>query len=343
MFRSLAAAILVATAPVPARSEQAFPARLAGHAILPALSLAAAPPDAPRDAWISGKFTTGLRVDAPMSLDVGTEIRLPLIGQPVQGLSGFAMAEIDGGETLGVLDNGFGTRANSGDALLRIVRVAPDWAAGALALRDGTFLRDPDGVVGRRITHEGAAARYLTGGDFDPESVQIVGGDVWIGEEFGPFLLRVAPDGRVRAVHPALVDGVEARSPDHPALAASAAAGVDYTVQRSGGFEGLALHPGTERLWALFERPLLGPEGAPEEFLRAIEFDPAAGSWTGAGWRLRLGEGAVAIGDLNFVDATRALVIERDGGEGHPGRACPEDRTEATDCFRGRRASSAWC
>ena len=268
-----------------------------------------------------------------MSLDVGTEIRLPLIGQPVQGLSGFAMAEIDGGETLGVLDNGFGTRANSGDALLRIVRVVPDWAAGALALRDGTFLRDPDGVVGRRITHEGAAARYLTGGDFDPESVQIVGGDVWIGEEFGPFLLRVAPDGRVRAVHPALVDGVEARSPDHPALAASAAAGVDYTVQRSGGFEGLALHPGTGRLWALFERPLLGPEGAPEEFLRAIEFDPAAGSWTGAGWRLRLGEGAVAIGDLNFVDATRALVIERDGGEGHPGRACPEGRTEATDCF----------
>ncbi len=334
MIRSLAAVIVVAMSPGTAQSEQVFPARLAGHAVLSALSFVAPPEDAPRDAWISGKFTTGVRVDAPMSVDVGTQVRLPLIGQPVQGLSGFAMAEVEGGATLGVLDNGFGTRANSGDALLRVVRVVPDWGAGALGIHDGAFLRDPDGVVGHRIVHEGTVARYLTGGDFDPESVQIAGGDVWIGEEFGPFLLRVARDGRMLAVHPTLVDGAEARSPDHPALGAPAEAGIDHVVQRSGGFEGLALHPGTGRLWALFERPLLARDGAPEgAFLRAVEFDPATGAWTGAGWRLRLGEGAVAIGDLNFVDERRALVIERDGGEGHPGRACPEGGTEATDCF----------
>ena len=31
---------------------------------------------------------------------------------------------------------------------------------------------------------------------------------------------------------------------------------------------------------------------------------------------------AVSIGDLNMIDATRALVIERDDGHGDPGRAC---------------------
>ena len=41
--------------------ETTFPATLKGHAVLPALLLLAPPADAPRDAWVSGKFTTGGR------------------------------------------------------------------------------------------------------------------------------------------------------------------------------------------------------------------------------------------------------------------------------------------
>ena len=40
----------------------------------------------------------------------------------------------------------------------------------------------------------------------------------------------------------------------------------------------------------------------------------------------------MTIGDFNFVDEKRALVIERDGGQGHVSTACTENETE--DCQR---------
>jgi hypothetical protein len=82
----------------------------------------------------------------------------------------------------------------------------------------------------------------------------------------------------------------------------------------------------------MLEKPLLGPDGAPEgAFLRALAFDPEAREWTGEAFRFALTEGAVAIGDVNFVDDTRALVIERDGGQGHPSLSCAEGQEEG--CF----------
>lgn len=39
-----------------------------------------------------------------------------------------------------------------------------------------------------------------------------------------------------------------------------------------------------------------------------------------------------AIGDFNMIDATTALVIERDNGEGTADKACPEGQRR-TDCF----------
>ncbi|MCE2922807.1 MAG: hypothetical protein LW837_23065, partial [Roseomonas sp.] len=51
----------------PALADQRFEATLAGHAILPAFTMALPPADAPRDALVSGKFAGpgNLRVDAP--------------------------------------------------------------------------------------------------------------------------------------------------------------------------------------------------------------------------------------------------------------------------------------
>ena len=49
------AALLCAT---PAIAQQAYPATLAGHAVLPALTVIAAPKDAPQDLQVAGKFTT---------------------------------------------------------------------------------------------------------------------------------------------------------------------------------------------------------------------------------------------------------------------------------------------
>lgn len=316
----------------PVLAEEVFPATLAGHAMIPAASFIPAPTDAPKDAQVSGKFTGAARVMEPETVpgDTGaahgkrqTGLSLPFKGQPLQGLSGFAMDLTEDGSILTLTDNGFGSKANSPDALLFFHRIAPDFATGAVEVRETVFLRDPDFKVPFRIAYEGSDSRYLTGADFDLESIQLVNGEVWIGDEFGPYLIRTGLDGVVREVYPTMMDGAQLKSPDTPGIGALSVMGRDWTVPRSGGYEGMGLQPGTGLLWAMLEKPLLNAEGVNEgAFLRALAFDPAKGEWTGAGFKFALAEGATAIGDLNFIDETRALVIERDNGEGVPALKC---------------------
>ncbi len=325
---------------VPAAAETVFPAELAGHAAIPALSLIAPPADAPRDAWISGKFISG-RNGAPMSVEGntgglhgnrGTGVFYPFLGQPLQGFSGFAMNRAEDGSIFALTDNGFGSKLNSPDALLFFHRIAPDFDAGSVDRRETVFLSDPDHVVPFRIAYEGTESRYLTGADFDLESIQVIGDTIWIGEEFGPYILRATLDGVVTGVFPTMLDGAELRSPDHPSVRVPAAAGAGWRVPRSGGYEGMALQPGTGLLWAMLEKPILTPEGEEEgPFLRVMAFDPANAGWTGASFKFALAEGATAIGDFNFIDDTRALVIERDNGEGDPSLKCDGDARP--DCF----------
>ncbi len=341
MLRPLPLFAVLCALPLPALAETAFPATLAGHAALPALTLIAPPADAPRDLWISGKFTGPARNDSPMSVmgDTGplhgkrpTGIRLPFLGQPLQGLSGFAMNRAEDGSVYVLTDNGFGSKLNSPDAALFFHRMAPDFATGTVSVAETVFLRDPDARVPFRIANEATESRLLTGSDFDPESIQIVNNEVWIGEEFGPSLIRATLDGRILGVYPTEVDGAVIKGPDTPGVRVPAQPGKDFTAQRSGGFEGMALQPGTGLLWAMLEKPLFGADGKPEgTFLRALAFDPATQKWTGQAFRFALAEGATAIGDFNFIDATRALVIERDDGEGDVSLKCAGD--PAPDCF----------
>lgn len=334
----LVAATAAATS---ASAEDAFPARLAGHAFLPALTLIAPPADAPRDAWISGKFTGAARNDTPMSVpgDVGaaygghtTGISLPFLGQPVQGMSGFAMNRAEDGSIFTLTDNGFGTKANSPDALLFFHRMQPDFETGTVTRLDSVFLHDPDRKVPFRIAYEGTEARYLTGADFDPESIQYLDGEIWIGDEFGPYILRATVEGRILDVYPTMLDGEVLAGPDTHGVRVPAAPGADFRVQRSGGYEGMGLQPGTNLLWAMLEKPLLDETGEPEgDFLRVLTFDTGAGEWTGDSFRFRLADGAAAIGDFNFIDDTRALVIERDNGEGDPSLACTGD--DLSGCY----------
>jgi hypothetical protein len=336
----LSLAALLAAA-VPAAAEDTFPATLAGHAFLPAFSLIAPPADAPADAWVSGKFTGPARIHAPMSRpgDTGamhgrrpTGVALPFLGQPLQGFSGFAMNRAEDGSIWTVTDNGFGSKANSPDALLFFHRLAPDFDTGAIEVRETVFLRDPNRVVPFRIAYEGTEARYLTGADFDLEAIQVIGDTVWIGDEVGPWLISATADGVVTGVFPTALDGKELRSVDHPAVSGLSKAGADWRVPRSGGYEGLALQPGTGLLWGMLEKPILDEAGEAEgQFLRVLAFDPAKGDWTGEGFKFALAEGATAIGDFNFIDETRALVIERDNGEGDPSLKCAGD--PAPDCF----------
>jgi hypothetical protein len=127
-----------------------------------------------------------------------------------------------------------------------------------------------------------------------------------------------------------MLDGKQLTGPDTPGTVVPAVAGKDYRVQRSGGYEGMALQPKTNQLWAMLEKPLYDESGKPEgDFLRVMTFDTGKGEWTGNNYRFRLAEGATAIGDFNFIDDTRALVIERDNGEGDPSLACKTDDLSA--------------
>jgi hypothetical protein len=332
-----------------AAADTRFEARLAGHAILPAATFIVPPADAPEYFRMSGRFTGAgnVRVEQPGSIPGvslpgygprPTGIARPFQGQPVQGFSGIKPAG-DGSYWV-TSDNGFGNRRNSADALLYLSRVRPDWRTGQVAIEQSIALSDPNRVAPFPIMTEATATRYLTGVDFDIESLQpLPDGTFMIGDEFGPYLLHVDAQGRLLRVIETRMDGEVLRTPDHPGnlIPANPTQGVNLRVRRSGGYEGLALTPDGRTLWAMMEQPLFAPgTNNPEgPFLRVLEFDLGRMDWTGRQVRYRLEPGATAIGDFNFIDERRALVIERDNGEGDPGRACPPgvESTHAAPCF----------
>ena len=347
LFAASATALLLAAFPASAQTK--FPATLEGHAILPAMTLVPAPADAPQELQISGRYAgpTGQRVDTPESVQAfsalsdkaaprPTGLSLPLKGQAVQGLSG--IKNLKDGTFLTITDNGFGSKANSPDSMLMFHVVKPDWKSGAVERVSTTFLSDPDRKVPFRIVNENTPKRYLTGGDFDLESVQPVGDFLYFGEEFGPYLIKADKGGKVVQIFETKVDGKVVRSPDHPAVTMPGAPGpVKFEVRRSKGFEGMAQSPDGRFLYPLLEGPLVTESGEMEardgkRFLRILEFDVAKGEYTGKSFKYTLEAPANAIGDFNMIDASTGLIIERDDTEGDAAQACKEGAVKA-DCF----------
>lgn len=320
-----------------------FPATLAGHALLPANSFIATPANAPQDLQVSGKYTTGKRVEALASvpgLSNGrpTGISLPFKGQPLQGHSGIKVMK-DGTVWL-ITDNGAGSKANSPDFMLYLNQYKVDYASGRFEHLKTIFLHDPDKKVPFRIVHEGTRERYLTGSDFDTESFQFANGALWIGDEFGPFLIKADLNGKVLAVFDTVIDGKVIRSPDHPAVTTPAMPGgvLDVDIKRSKGFEGMASSKDGRKLYALLEGPLWNASSKSfemregKEVLRIVEFDVTTEKWTGRWWLYPLEANGHAIGDFNMVDASHGLIIERDNGEGTADKACREGQRSPT-CF----------
>ncbi|MBC8024349.1 MAG: esterase-like activity of phytase family protein [Burkholderiales bacterium] len=344
-------ALALVALPIAVHAQQEFPATLAGHAWLPAQAATAVPPrDAPAMFDISGKFVgpewrRGEQVGsvpgnsyisapgAPRKTGGAT----PIKGQPVQGFSSIK-AQKDG--TFYVLtDNGFGAKKDSADAMLMFHHVKVDWKEGKVTVLKTIFLRDPDRKVPFLIVTEATKERYLTGADFDPESMQFAGDSVWFGDEFGPYLIQADRTGKVQAVHETKLDGKVLRSPDHFAVNTPATAGpVATAVRRSRGFEGMASSKDGKYLYPLLEGPLwidadkkweMNKDG--REYLRIFEFDVAKGDWTGRAWKYRLEENGNNIGDFNMIDADTGLIIERDTLEGTPDDEC--NGPPRTDCY----------
>jgi hypothetical protein len=278
----LIVSLALLAAPTSAHQRDVEVPTLTGFASLPALT------------FVPGSEPSGAALGtAPVN-----GIAAPWPDQPVQGFSGVLRA---GDGTYDVLsDNGYGTKANSADFLLRIQHLGPVLSAGKIDVLGGINLTDPDEKVPFALTRPD---RVLTGADFDVESIVRARDDsLWIGDEFGPWLLHFDRAGRLLTA-PIPLPGV--RAPENPAGSPN--------LPSSKGFEGMAHSPDGRYLYPMLEGTVAGD--TPGD-LRMNEFDTTTGGYTGRRFTYRLDDPVNSIGDAIPVDANRFLIIERDQKQG---------------------------
>ncbi|PKH41970.1 Uncharacterized conserved protein [Nocardioides alpinus] len=314
---ALATALAVTALGAPATTASAIPhgsevdpggAVLSAWSVLPATTYV---PGSER----SGHWTSGSAV-----------VPAPYVGQPVQGFSGtHALAD---GAFLVLSDNGFGAKANSADFLLAVHRITPepddvDGSGETTYDRTALTFSDPRSLIPWTTWRDGGCAaadvvpagyscpepdRLLTGWDFDPESLQVADdGTLWVGEEFGPYVLHFDARGRLLEA-PLPTPGV--RSPSNPTLGAGMP-----NLPNSKGYEGMSISPNGQVL-----HPML--EGATDEDKAAGLADALRiytvrkGEFDDRFLRYRMESPAHALGDFIQVNNHEALVIERDNGQG---------------------------
>ena len=249
-------------------------------------------------------------------------IVFPTPSQPVQGFSAL-VAGRQAGEYLGLLDNGFGTKDNSRDFLIRAYYIEPDFktaagGTGTVKVKDFIAFCDPNRKIGFPIVNEQTSERCLTGGDIDPESMQrATNGDYWVGDEFGPWILHFdkagllldAPYAVPGHLLAATVPGV-LMSPDNPSQVPGA-----HTIINSRGFEAMAITPDGTRLIAALEGPTLADTNKNRRVV--LEFSIADRTFTGRTWWYRTEQDTHFVADLAALDASRFVAIERDGRDGN--------------------------
>ncbi|UOQ90430.1 esterase-like activity of phytase family protein [Agromyces endophyticus] len=235
----------------------------------------------------------------------------PWNGQVIPGFS--AVIENADGTFWAQPDNGFGSKGNSADFLLRNYLVRPAWQTadggdGSLEVERFISYNDRNGVLDFPIVNDATDERLLTGADFDIESVvRAKDGSFWVGEEFGPFLLHFDAEGTLLE-KPYSLDG--AKSPQNPYLAA----GETPRVRASRGFEALAGSVNGRYLY-----PIVEGSYADDADLRrreVHEFDTKRGAYTGRTWSYQTDQEANVVGDAFTVKNDVLLVVERDDFEG---------------------------
>jgi hypothetical protein len=251
----------------------------------------------------------------------------PFPNQPVQGFSGVQFADSDSYWFLS--DNGFGRQSNSADYLLRIYKVDPNFktadnGSGSAEWTEFIQLSDPNKLIGWEIVNETSPDRQLTGADFDPESIVLAeDGTIWIGEEFGPYLLHFDSNG-------VLIDAPIA-TPNiyqHDTLGGQYPGDqVSYPQNKevkeykpiepltlSDGFEAMSYSPDRQTLYPIMERYV---PGDPSESRRVYKFDVASKSFSQdlVGY-YQVDGSRHSIGDATPINDTEFLVVEQDGKYG---------------------------
>ena len=293
----------------------------------------------------SGQFATG-----------GNGVVTPFINkQPVQGFSAVLPAQHDG--TYYVMDdNGFGNKANSPDALLRVYTVKPDFKTGVVTPVDRfsgdeqteftpnsyITLSDPWNLVPFAIVADGEvypgtptgggaaipvdrsirANRLLTGADFDIESIRRAPDNtLWFGDEFGPYLLHTDSKGRVLEAPIPLPNS--RKIPTTPG-------GTEYNPLIQSTSNPVRTLPANLPDSGGFEGMALNASGTKlyallekavngdpvRERLLINEFNLKTRRYTGKTFAYILDSASNAIGDFTALTDTQYIIIERDGGQG---------------------------
>jgi hypothetical protein len=291
---------LMTLAPNAASADQP-PPTLDGRAVLPA------------DALASGPQSGAALVPPPATTTVINGIQFPRPSQPVIGFSA-VIAGSRPGTYLAMPDNGYGSKSNSADFLLRAYEIAPAFktahgGSGAVQVGDYISFRDPNHKLSFPIVNDATSDRLLTGADLDPESLQRGrNGDLWMGEEFGPWIMHFSSDGVLLDPPFAAPGGL--MSPNNPFLN-----GAPATQPNSRGFEAMAISPDGKRLWATLEGATVA-DGSTSLRRRVFEFNTVAKAFTNRTWNLRTESAPNMIADAWALDGHRMVVIERDAGRG---------------------------
>ncbi|MFM6041151.1 MAG: esterase-like activity of phytase family protein, partial [Dolichospermum sp.] len=211
-------------------------------------------------------------------------------------------------------DNGYGQKTNSADFLLRAYQVDPS-LKGAETGADGSvqFLnfiqfRDPDrkiNIPNLTLVNENTAERNLTGADFDIESfVFDKDGTIWVGDEFGPYLLHFDATGKLLEA-PIAVPNV--RAPQNPSVSATNPANLG-----SRGLESTAINTSKTKLITALEGVVTG-DSATNDVLRIYEFDLTSKTFgTQYKYKLEKTSNSQSINDLTAINDNEYLVIEKD-------------------------------
>jgi glycerophosphoryl diester phosphodiesterase len=270
-------------------------ATLVGRAVLPVNTYAPGPS--------SGNFYTG----------PANGITFPTPSQPVEGFSSVVEGRRPG-EYLMMPDNGFGSKASSRDFLIRAYYVTPDFktakgGTGAVSVDvdHPINFRDPDHKISFTLERPD---RQLTGGDIDPESFQRDHkGDLWVGDEFGPWILHFDAAGKLLEAPIPLPDGL--KSPNNPLPG-------PVTVNNSRGIEGMAISADGKTLTVVLEGAVPADGVATSQSRRIYEYDIKSGAFQRlANYQVDAGVERF-VADVQALDSHRLLLIERDGAPNPP-------------------------
>lgn len=241
--------------------------------------------------------------------------------QPIQGFSAVLKGN-DAHSFYFLTDNGFGEKRNSADALLRLYAVEIEFAQAKRQRSAVRVIKHLDfNDAHRRIGFPIQAdykhyyniqtnpavddtvkqGRLLTGADIDPESIVVDNKQrLWVGDEFGPFLVAFDMQG---AVLDKVIALPNVASPDNPYLH-----GAQSNISPSAGFEAMAINPAGNVLYALLENAVNGDD---EKTLRLYEFDIVLNKYRDGYFLYQLEKEATNVTDMVAINAHQFLVLER--------------------------------